>query len=71
MPGQTEGPLQAEAAQSFAVFQQNPDLANILLSLNALDMSLKNRATLIFDLDDDLLSVPPEHPDRNWALPES
>ena len=43
------GEGQAEAAQSFAVFQQNPDLANFLLSLNALDLSLKNRATLIFD----------------------
>ena len=40
---------QAEAAKSFAVFQQNPELANFLLSLNALELSLKDRATLIFD----------------------
>jgi membrane protease subunit HflC len=39
----------AEAAKSFVVFQQNPDLANFLLSLNALELSLKDRATLIFD----------------------
>jgi modulator of FtsH protease HflC len=39
----------AEAANSFAVFQQNPDLANFLLSLNAIELSLKDRATLIFD----------------------
>lgn len=37
------------AAQYFAVFQQNPELANFLLNLNALDQSLKDRATLIFD----------------------
>ena len=32
-----------------AVFQQNPDLANFLLNLNAMELSLKSRATLIFD----------------------
>ncbi|MDB6064860.1 MAG: hflC 3 [Pedosphaera sp.] len=40
---------QKAAAESFAVFEQNPDLANFLLNLNALDASLKDRATLIFD----------------------
>ena len=44
-----KGEGQAEAAKSFAVFQQNPELANFLLSLNALELSLKDRATLIFD----------------------
>ena len=39
----------AEAAKSFAVFQKNPDLANFLLNLNAMELSLKSRATLIFD----------------------
>lgn len=43
------GEAQAEAAKSFAVFQRNPELANFLLSLNAMELSLKNRATLIFD----------------------
>jgi hypothetical protein len=31
------------------VFQQNPELANFLLRLNALEQSLKERSTLIFD----------------------
>jgi membrane protease subunit HflC len=43
------GEAQAEAAQYFAVFDKNPGLANFLLELNALDLSLKDRATLIFD----------------------
>jgi membrane protease subunit HflC len=43
------GEGQAKAAESFAVFQQNPELANFLLNLNALELSLKDRATLIFD----------------------
>jgi membrane protease subunit HflC len=40
---------QSKAAESFAVFQQEPSLANFLLSLNALGESLKTRATLVFD----------------------
>jgi membrane protease subunit HflC len=44
-----KGRAQAEAAKSFAVFQQNPELANFLLDLNAMELSLKDRATLIFD----------------------
>jgi membrane protease subunit HflC len=44
-----KGEAQAEAAKSFAVFQQNPELAKFLLSLNAMELSLKDRATLIFD----------------------
>jgi membrane protease subunit HflC len=43
------GEGQSEAAKSFAVFQESPELANFLLSLNALELSLKDRATLIFD----------------------
>jgi len=39
----------SEASKSFAVFQQNPELANFLLNLNAMEQSLKDRATLIFD----------------------
>ncbi|PYI82586.1 MAG: hypothetical protein DME26_17140, partial [Verrucomicrobia bacterium] len=40
---------EAEAAKSFAVFQQDPELAYFLLRLEALEPSLKDRATLIFD----------------------
>jgi membrane protease subunit HflC len=44
-----KGFAQAEAAKSFAVFQQNPALANFLLDLNAMDLILRDRTTLIFD----------------------
>jgi membrane protease subunit HflC len=44
-----KGKGQAQAAASFAIFQQNPELANFLLGLNALELSLKDKATLIFD----------------------
>ncbi len=43
------GQGEAEAAKSLAVFQQNPDLANFIFRLNALESSLKERSTLIFD----------------------
>src|SRR5882724_3932999 len=43
------GQGEAEAAKSLAVFQQNPNLANFLFRLNALESSLKERSTLIFD----------------------
>ena len=43
------GKGEAEAAKSLAVFQQNPELANFIFSLNALESSLKERTTLIFD----------------------
>ena len=38
-----------EAAKSFATFQQSPELANFLLRLTALELTLKDRSTLIFD----------------------
>lgn len=44
-----KGEALAEAAKSFAVFQQNPALANFLLDLNALDLSMRDRTTLIVD----------------------
>ncbi len=44
-----KGEAQREALKSFAIFQQNPELANFLLNLNAMEASLKDRATLIFD----------------------
>src|SRR6059036_1396612 len=43
------GQGEAEAAKSFSTFQKNPDLANFLLRLTALELSLKDRATLILD----------------------
>ena len=43
------GQAEAEAAKSYAVFEQNPELASLLLKLNALEISLKDRSTLVFD----------------------
>jgi membrane protease subunit HflC len=43
------GEGEAEAAKSLAIFQQNPDLANFIFRLNALEGSLKDRSILIFD----------------------
>ena len=40
---------QAEAAVPMRTFEQNPDLANLLLRLGALETSLKDKSTLIFD----------------------
>ena len=44
-----KGEGEAEAAKTLPVFQQNPDLANYLLRVDALKQSLNQRATLIFD----------------------
>jgi membrane protease subunit HflC len=44
-----KGDAQRKAAEYFAIFEQNPELAKFLLSLNALELSLKDRTTLIFD----------------------
>ena len=46
---QIKGMGEAEAAKSLAVFQQNPELASFIFRLNALEDSLKERSTLIFD----------------------
>ena len=43
------GQGEAEAARSYAVFEQNPELAVFLIQLNALSSSLKERATLVLD----------------------
>ncbi len=43
------GEGEAEAAKSFAAFQKNPELANFILKLNALEMMLKEKTTLILD----------------------
>ena len=39
----------AEAAKSYAVFEQSPELANFLLQLNGLELFLKEKTTLILD----------------------
>jgi modulator of FtsH protease HflC len=38
-----------EASKSLTIFQQNPELASFLFRLTALEESLKDRSTLIFD----------------------
>ena len=40
---------EAEAAQTLPTFQQNPELANFLLRIDALKLSLNQRSTLILD----------------------
>jgi modulator of FtsH protease HflC len=46
---QIRGEGEAAAAKFLSVFQQNPQLANFIFRLNALEGSLKERTTLIFD----------------------
>lgn len=46
---QIRGKAEAEAAKSLVVFQENPELANFIFRLNALEGSLKEKSTLIFD----------------------
>jgi membrane protease subunit HflC len=43
------GKGEAEAAKSLTVFQKNPELANFIFGLGALEDSLKEKSTLIFD----------------------
>ena len=40
---------EAQAAESLTAFKKNPELANFIFSLNALENSLKDRSILIFD----------------------
>jgi membrane protease subunit HflC len=44
-----QGEGEAEAAKTLPIFQQNPELENFLLRVDALKQSLNQRATLIFD----------------------
>jgi len=44
-----QGQGQAAAAKYLGVFEQNPELASFLFRLNALEDSLKDKSTLIFD----------------------
>ena len=46
---QIKGQGEADAAKSLAVFQKNPELANFIFRLNALEGSLKDRSILVFD----------------------
>ena len=43
------GEAEAEAAKYYEVFEKNPELAILLLKLNALEQSLKDHSTLILD----------------------
>jgi len=43
------GKGEAQAAEYLAVFNKNPELANFIFELNALESSLKDRSILIFD----------------------
>ena len=52
---------EAEAKKSFAVFQQNPEFANFILKLDALEQTLKEKSTIILDQNTpplDLLKAP-------------
>jgi membrane protease subunit HflC len=44
-----QGQGEAEASKYLGAFEQNPNLANFLFRLNALEDSLKEKSTLIFD----------------------
>ncbi|MGH7969233.1 MAG: protease modulator HflC, partial [Limisphaerales bacterium] len=46
---QIRGKGEAEAAKSLTVFQKNPELANFIFRLTALEGTLKEHSTLIFD----------------------
>ena len=46
---QIRGRGEAEAAKSLTVFEENPELANFIFRLNALEDTMKDRTTLIFD----------------------
>jgi membrane protease subunit HflC len=46
---QIRGKGEAEAARSLAVFNENPELANFIFRLNALEGSLRERSILVFD----------------------
>jgi len=46
---QIRGKGEAQAAKSLEVFQQNPELANFIFRLTALEGSVKDRSILVFD----------------------
>ncbi len=62
------GKAEAEAAQAYEVFEKNPELAILLLKINALEQTLKDRSTLILDQRTppfDLLNVPISNQPKN------
>jgi len=46
---QIRGKGEAEAAKSLSVFQEEPELANFIFRLDALEVAAKDRTTLILD----------------------
>ena len=46
---QIRGQADAVAAEQYQVFSQNPEFAELILKLNSLEESLKDRATLVLD----------------------
>ena len=46
---QLRGLGELKAAESYEVYRKNPELANLLLKLNAIELFLKDRTTLILD----------------------
>jgi membrane protease subunit HflC len=66
------GEADAEAANSFAVFKENPELAMFLLKIDALEQSLKTRSTLILDERTppfDLLKSAPQNGNAQGTAP--
>jgi modulator of FtsH protease HflC len=61
------GKGEAEAAKTLPIFQENPELANFLLRIDALQQSLNQKSTLIFDQRtppfDLFTSIPTNAPD--------
>jgi modulator of FtsH protease HflC len=59
------GQAQAKAAESFAIFERNPELALLIMKWKTLEESLKVKSTLVFDdriSPFDLLTNPPKSP---------
>ena len=70
---EVRGKGEAEAAKSLAVFQQNPGLASFIFRLSALESSLKDRSTLIFDQNTppfDLFRGPAPAPAGSQGTPQ-
>src|SRR5208283_3006802 len=64
------GEGEAAAARVLPVFQQNPELANFLLRISALQQSLNQRATLIFDQRAEPVNMSRDHePDHTHEPP--
>jgi membrane protease subunit HflC len=64
------GQGESEAAQHFKVFEQEPQLAAYLLNIDALRALLKDRATLVLDLETPPLNLlkPNQTPSKTGGL---